>query len=143
MLFRRVRTVLIRPFDKGLVASTLNFDYEVRSAKDAFKDAPDIKIKDEFLDLANHIISSKKGKFDPSTFDDRYEAALAELVKAKIEGRKIKPKPEPETTKVIDLMEALRASARLSKTDGKAKAAKSKAQSPARKRKATPRKKAG
>lgn len=142
VLFRRVRTVLIRPFDKGLIATTLNFDYEVRSARDAFKEAPDIKIKDEFLELADHIISSKKGKFDPSTFDDRYEAALAEVVKAKIEGRKIKPKPEPEPTKVVNLMEALRASAGLSKAHGKAGTVKSKAKSTAKKRKTAPRKKA-
>jgi len=142
VLFRRVRTVLIRPFDKGLIATTLNFDYEVRSARDAFKEAPDIKIKDEFLELADHIISSKKGKFDPSTFDDRYEAALAEVVNAKIEGRKIKPKPEPETTKVVNLMEALRASVGLSKADSKARTVKSKAKSTAKKRKTAPRKKA-
>ena len=36
VLFRRARTVLIRAFDKGLVASTLNYDYEVRSATRAF-----------------------------------------------------------------------------------------------------------
>lgn len=111
VLFRRVRTLLIRPHDKGLIASTLNFDYEVRSAREAFSDAPDLKIEKEMLDLANHIIGTKKGKFDPSKFDDRYEDALEEMVKAKLEGRKIKPRPHPETTKVVDLMEALRQSA--------------------------------
>jgi DNA end-binding protein Ku len=136
VLFRRMRTVLIRPHDKGLIATTLNFDYEVRSAKDAFDEVPDLKIKGEMLDLAQHIISTKKGKFDISSFDDRYEAALADLVKAKLEGRKIEaPKPIKET-KVSDLMEALRQSA--SATTEKAKA------SPARKAKpsAEPRRKA-
>ncbi len=38
VLFRRMRTVLLRPHDKGLIATTLNFDYEVRSAKEAFKE---------------------------------------------------------------------------------------------------------
>ena len=64
----------------------MNFDYEVRSAEDAFHDVPDMKIKGEMLELAEHIIKTKKGKFDPREFNDRYEAALAELVKAKIEG---------------------------------------------------------
>ncbi|RUM96112.1 Ku protein [Pseudaminobacter arsenicus] len=115
VLFRRVRTLLIRPHGDGLAATTLNFDYEVRSAKDAFDEVPDMKIKGEMLELAEHIIETKKGKFDPSEFHDRYEAALADLVKAKLEGRKIEPRKEPKREKVVDLMAALRESASLAK----------------------------
>ena len=111
VLFRRARTVLIRPHGKGLIASTLNYEYEVRSAEEAFEDLPDIEIKDEMLELAGHIIDTKKGKFDPGTFDDRYEEALAELVTAKIEGREIRKRPEPQETKPSDLLDALRLSA--------------------------------
>ena len=111
VLFRRVRTLLIRPHDKGLIASTLNYEYEVRPASEAFDDLPKLKLEAEMLELASHIIDTKKGKFDPSKFDDRYDEALAELVKAKIEGRKIrKPKPVKET-RPADLLEALRRSA--------------------------------
>ncbi len=70
VLFRRLRILLIRPYDKGLIATTLNFDYEVRSADKAFEDVPDIKIKGEMLDLAKHIISTKSGTFDAQAFDD-------------------------------------------------------------------------
>lgn len=113
VLFRRVRTVLIHPFEDGMMATTLNFDYEVRAAKDAFDEIPEIKIDGEMLDLAKHIIKTKTGAFDPKQFDDRYETALAELVRAKREGREIeRPKPQP-TAKVIHLMEALRQSAGL------------------------------
>ncbi|MBI1620705.1 non-homologous end joining protein Ku [Aquamicrobium zhengzhouense] len=120
VLFRRVRTVMIRPRGRGLLANTLNFDYEVLPAEKAFEDLPDLKIKGEMLDLAKHIITTKKSEFDPSTFDDRYDAALAELVKAKAEGREIKlAKKEPEG-KVIDLMAALRESAKLAKPAAKA-----------------------
>lgn len=112
VLFRRGRTLAIRPHDRGLVANTLNFDYEVRDAEKVFGDIPAMKIKGEMLDLAKYIIGTKKGAFDPTKFDDRYDAALAELVKAKMEGRKIeKPKLAPKG-KVIDLMEALRQSAK-------------------------------
>lgn len=111
VLFRRVRTLLIRPEGDGLIATTLNYDYEVRSAEEAFSEIPALKLKGEMLELAAHIIKTKSGRFDPKIFDDRYDAALAEVVKAKIEGRKIKPvKPKAEG-KVIDLMEALRQSA--------------------------------
>ena len=111
VLFRRVRTLLIRPQGEGLVATTLNYDYEVRPAEEAFADIPAIRLKGEMLELAEHIIRTKSGRFDPKTFDDRYDAALAEVVKAKIEGRKIRPARPKAEGKVIDLMEALRQSA--------------------------------
>lgn len=111
VLFRRERTVLIRPHGAGLIGTTLNFDYEVRSSADAFKDLPKTKIKGEMLDLAKHIIDTKRGEFDPTQFDDRYEAALADLVKAKAEGRKITPRKPKAPAKIDDLMEALRQSA--------------------------------
>ncbi|MBB3457206.1 DNA end-binding protein Ku [Rhizobium sp. BK313] len=111
VLFRRMRTLLIRPYDKGLIATTLNFDYEVRSADKAFEDVLDIKIKGEMIDLAKHIIFTKSGTFDAQAFDDRYEAAVTELIKAKLEGRKIQIRNERKPEKVVDLMEALRQSA--------------------------------
>jgi DNA end-binding protein Ku len=111
VLFRRVRTLLIRAYEDGLIATTLNFDYEVRSAEDAFDEVPHLKIEGEMLELAEHIIKTKRGKFDPAKFYDRYEEALAELVKAKLEGKKIEPRQEPKREKVVDLMEALRQSA--------------------------------
>ncbi|MBW9089855.1 Ku protein [Rhizobium wenxiniae] len=111
VLFRRVRTVLIRPHGKGLIATTLNFDYEVRSSQEAFEELPDLKIEGEMLELAEHIIGTKTGRFDASTFDDRYEAAVAELVKAKIEGRALPKKKAPPASKPSDLLQALRESA--------------------------------
>lgn len=114
VIFRRARTLLIRAEGQGLVATTLNFDYEVRPAKDAFSDIPEMKIKGEMLDLAKHIIGTKHGTFDPSKYEDRYEAALAELVKAKLEGKSIPARKPAKSDKVVDLMEALRESAKAS-----------------------------
>jgi len=111
VLFRRLRTVLIRPHGKGLIATTLNFDYEVRSSAEAFEELPDLKIEGEMLELAEHIISTKKGTFDASTFDDRYEAAVAELVKAKIEGRALPKEKAAAVPRQNDLLQALRESA--------------------------------
>jgi DNA end-binding protein Ku len=113
VLFRRVRNVLIRAYDGGLAATTLNYDYEVRSAADAFADVPALRIKGEMLDLAIHIIKTKQGAFDPASFHDRYEAALSELVKAKMEGRTIEAPRPPKPQRADDLMAALRESAGL------------------------------
>ncbi|KQV83477.1 Ku protein [Rhizobium sp. Root1220] len=111
VLFRRIRTVLIRPHGKGLIATTLNFDYEVRPANEAFKEVKKVKVEGEMLDLAKHIIDTKVGEFEPGKTDDRYETALAALVKAKAEGRNL---PKPKSVKVSepnDLLNALRESA--------------------------------
>ena len=67
------------------------------------------------LDLARHISQTKMGRFDPADFDDLYEAALEDLVRAKIEGRKIAPRPAAKREGVVDLMAALRESAGLGK----------------------------
>lgn len=111
VLFRRLRTVLIRPYGNGLTATTLNFDYELRSAEEAFDGMADIRIDKEMLDLASHIIGTKKGGYDASKFDDRYEDALAELVKAKIEGKPFKKIAAPKPSKPSDLLQSLRDSA--------------------------------
>lgn len=110
VLFRRPRRLLIRAQDAGIVATTLHADYEVRSAAEAFAEVGEVRIEQEMLDLARHIIETKTGRFRPETFDDRYDAALAELVRAKIAGRKIVP-PKARPGKVVSLMDALRASA--------------------------------
>ena len=111
VLFRRVRTLLIRAHDRGMIATTLNFDYEVRSAQEAFDAIPEIKIEDEMRDLAKHIIATKRGSFDPTQVEDRYEAALADLVKAMLDGRPLRARSAPKATKASDLMAALRQSA--------------------------------
>lgn len=151
VLFRRLRTLLVRPYGRGLVAATLYFDYEVRSATEAFDEIAEIDITGEMLDLAEHIMSTKKGTFEPQPFTDRYEAALAELVRAKLEGKPLPEKKVPAAAKVIDLMDALRKSAavagRPGPRDGKDAPRKGKAASESRKSKSTtkpsPRRKAG
>src|SRR5690606_16577711 len=80
-------------------------------SKDAFEGVPDLKIKGEMLDLAKHIIGTKVGEFDPKSFDDRYETAVTELVKAKIEGRKIPRRKAAKPQARKDLLQALRESA--------------------------------
>ncbi|NLS04015.1 Ku protein [Rhizobium sp. P32RR-XVIII] len=137
VLFRRNRKLLLRAREDCIVATMLHFDYEVRAGSSVFKDIPDIKFDKEMLELAGHIIDTKKGKFNPSEYEDRYEAALTELVKAKIEGRELpKKKPKPEG-KVVDLMEALRQSAKMSGTKEPARKKAPPAPSASRRKKAS------
>ena len=62
------------------------------------------------LDLARHIVTSKAADFEPEKFEDHYEAALAELINAKRDGKTIGAMPRPRGENVVDLMDALKKS---------------------------------
>ena len=110
-------------FEKGLLATTLRYGYEVREPAAYFEDIPDEQIPKDMLDLASHIVEMKAGHFDPSKFDDRYEDALKDLLKRKQEGRPIERPARREPTNVVNLMDALRRSLEESgaRTSGKEK----------------------
>ncbi|WP_374446856.1 Ku protein [Stella sp.] len=111
VLFRRDRALLLAPCASGFAAATLHFDYEVRAAASILEAVPDRRLDPEMIDLVRHIIGTRRGRFDPDAFEDRYEAALGELIRAKQAGKKL-PKPRPAAGgEVIDLMDALRRSA--------------------------------
>jgi len=108
---RREYVVMLEAFEKGLLAATLRYGYEVREPSAYFEDIPDLKLPAEMKQLASHILDTKAAHFDPSKFTDHYETALVELLRAKQAGRMIEaPKEEPTPQRVINLMDALRAS---------------------------------
>jgi len=112
VIYRREHLLLLRPRGKGLLATTLRYKNEVRNEHDYFDDVPDIKVPADMLKLATQILESKKGHFDPGKFEDRYETALTELIKAKRAGKAPPVMAEARPSNVINLMDALRRSAR-------------------------------
>lgn len=102
------------PQDKklpGLMAYTLRYGAEMRSAAEYFADVKPAQISDDSLSLAKELIQRKAGKFDPGRFTDEYEIALKELVKAKLEHLPLPlEKKAPSPGKVVNLMDALRRS---------------------------------
>ena len=60
--------------------------YEVRDAKDYFDEIPDITVAPDMLKLAEHILQSKEGDFDPSEFVDHYEQAVVKMLRKKQAG---------------------------------------------------------
>ena len=111
VLNRRERVVMLEPFEKGLLAVTLRYQYEVRDHAAYFNDIPDLKLPGEMKELASHIVESKAGSFDPTKFEDHYESALVEMLRAKQAGAIIQPrKEEAQPQRVINLMDALRKS---------------------------------
>ncbi len=106
----REHVILLEPRGKGLVGVTLRFPYEVRKEEDYFDDVTDEKVPKDMLELATHIVETKKSHFQPEKFDDRYEEALKDLLDKKQHGKKIERPTERAPAKVINLMDALRRS---------------------------------
>jgi DNA end-binding protein Ku len=111
VLSRREHVVMLEPFDKGILGTTLRYAYEVRDQSAYFEDIGDIDLPGEMKDLAAHIVETKSGHFDPKDYEDHYETAVIDLIRKKQAGRPIEPeKPVEEQPRVINLMDALRAS---------------------------------
>jgi DNA end-binding protein Ku len=107
----REHIIALEPFEKGLLGTTLRYDYEVRDAKPYLGGIPSPRVDKEMVELASHILASKAGHFDPSKFKDEYEVALKKLVKRKAAGHTIEAvEPKEDRSNVIDLMDALRQS---------------------------------
>lgn len=104
----RERMVLVEPRGSGLVMSILRSAEEVRPSE--FADQPAGKVAPDMVAIAETIIDRLSGKFDPSTFRDRYQDALRELVDSKLKGEKTVAREIAEPPKVINLMEALKKS---------------------------------
>jgi len=111
----REHIIAIEAREKGMMGVTLRYPYEVRQPEEYFDDIEDEKIPKDMLDLAIHIVETKKGKFEPKKFQDEYEDALKDLIRKKQKGEKIERPKEPAHSNVINLMDALRQSVKSDK----------------------------
>ena len=131
VLSNRERLIALMCRDKGFLMMTLRTADEVRDSKEYFTDIEDEEPDQEMLELAERLIEQKSAKFDPSEFQDRYQDALLEMVKAKVKGQEPVIAQAPERGKVINLMDALRRSLGDEKPPAKSKPRKEAAKAPA------------
>lgn len=131
--------VAIKPYGKGMLMETLRYADEVKSAHSYFAGLKSTTPDKDQLDLAISLIKKKSAKFDASDFDDSYETALHELIERKLKKLPLEEKGAKKTTKVVNLMDALRKSLGDSEEEDGGKAAKS---SPKTTKKKAPAKKA-
>ena len=106
-LSRREHMVMVEPRGAGMTLITLRAADEVRPSEFGTTEA---EIDPEAVAIARMIIQRRAGHFDPTTFRDRYQAALRELIEAKIRGMPIKSRTVASPSAVIDLMAALKQS---------------------------------
>jgi DNA end-binding protein Ku len=110
-LRQRESLAALRVRDGVLVLHTMRWPDEIRTPDFGFLDE-DISVRPQELQMAEALISSMSGDFDPTEFTDDYRAAMESLIEAKTTGGDVQPVPEVADTgaAVVDLMSALRAS---------------------------------
>jgi DNA end-binding protein Ku len=107
--------------DEAFVLETMYWPDEIRDAEFGDVDV-DVKVRDQELAMARQLIESLTAEWEPEAYTDEYREALMQIVEAKINGEEIEViEPEP-TAKVVDLMEALKASVAAAKNDDQPKA---------------------
>jgi DNA end-binding protein Ku len=88
-----------------------------------------MKLPNEMVELAEHILDTKAGHFDPAEFEDRYENAVVEMLKQKQAGMPVKKEaPIAAPSTVVNLMDALRRSIQAEQRPAAAKKAKAPAE---------------
>jgi DNA end-binding protein Ku len=111
VLSKRERVIMLQPWGKGLLGTTLRYPYEVRDEEVYFDGIGEVKIPKDMLVLAEHILDSKAARFDATEFHDRYEEAIVAMLNEKKAGLPVTKQRElPRIVAGTDLMAALRQS---------------------------------
>src|ERR1700704_6581068 len=116
--------VSVRPEANGLVMEQLHYGDEVRSIAEV--PIPKIDVKKPELQMAVQLVEQTSSEgFQPEKYEDTVRKRILEQIERKVQGEEITEEPsEAPTTKIIDLMEALKASLKAKGTAGERKPAK-------------------
>jgi DNA end-binding protein Ku len=134
VLWGKENLCLIRPLGESLALETLYYAEDIRERKEIDEAVSGTKLGKAELDMAVQLVDNLKGSFVPTDFTNDYRDQLRAMLEAKLEGKEITIPEQPESAEVIDLMDALKQSVAMSKTDGKEAAAKPKKKASTRKR---------
>lgn len=107
-LRNKERLCALRAMGGTLILDTLLYPDEIRVSAD--EPLPSVKVNEKELQMATHLIELMETDFDPEQYKDHYRQALRKVIDAKLEGKEIVIPAEAPKAKVVDLMEALRAS---------------------------------
>jgi DNA end-binding protein Ku len=95
-MHNREHVVILRPGQNGVLMHTMYYSHEIRKEKE--------------LALATSLIEALAADFEPEKYKDDYRDNLLKMIEAKKQGEEVVATPEPKESKVIDIMEALKAS---------------------------------
>lgn len=115
----------LRVRDGVFVLETMHWPDEIREPEfEELEKAPEVRKQE--LEMARNLINNLSADFEPEEFKDEYRVRLEEAIQSKIDGQEIAVAPAKEPTKVVDLMEALKASVEATKSGEAAEEKKSK-----------------
>ena len=104
---------LVRPYGDVLSMETMFYANEIRSTEGIATDGAKVSPKE--LQMAVSLVENLSDRFDAERYEDEYQAALKKVINAKVEGAPLPEAPTEKGGKVVDLMEALRASVEATK----------------------------
>ena len=107
-MHNREHIVILRPGENGVLMHTMYFAHEIRKVDEFRTDLSLVKEKE--LALAQSLIEALAADFQPEKYKDNYRENLLRLIDAKREGKEVVATPEPKQEKVVDILEALKAS---------------------------------
>lgn len=106
----RERLVALSPLGKGLLLVTLRFPAEIRQSGPYFEDIPEHALDERQIALALQLIDNQTSAFEPAAFTDRYQSALLDAIKAKLDGATPIAAPQSPLANVVSLIDALKQS---------------------------------
>ena len=110
VLSGREKLVALKPVGRGLLMTTLRFPAEIRQAASYFDDVAEVKDEDSQIALARQLIENKAAEFEPAAFTDRYQSALLDVIKAKVNGGQPIQVMPAAVGQIVNLIEALKQS---------------------------------
>jgi DNA end-binding protein Ku len=107
-MHNREHIVLLRPGKNGVLLHTMYYSHEIRKV-DEFRTDLNL-VKEKELALAMSLVEALAGEFEPDKYKDNYRENLLQMIEAKKQGHEVVATPEPQQAKVVDILEALKAS---------------------------------
>ena len=112
-MHNREHIVILRPGKNGVLMHTMYYTHEIRKVDEFRTDLSLVKEKE--LALATNLIEALAGEFEPEKYKDNYRENLLKMIEAKKQGQEVVATPEPQQAKVVDILEALKASLAMAK----------------------------
>ncbi len=112
-MHNREHIVILRPGKNGVLLHTMFYGNEIRKV-DEFRTDLSL-VKDKELALATNLIEALAAEFEPEKYKDNYRENLLQMIEAKKQGQEVVATPEPQQAKVVDILEALKASLAMAK----------------------------
>jgi DNA end-binding protein Ku len=128
----REQLAALNPYTKTMLLTTLHWPDEVRSLEELNIPDEEIEVKPAERKMAEQLVASMSGVFNPEEYHDNYREALMKVIEAKVAGEAPAPAQKVEPTRIGDLMAALEASVATAREARREGAAKPKAEAAAK-----------